>query len=144
MVSGCVAPGMSQQEERTAVRTYVPQYQYENWAAEAESMDMSLSEFVRSMVQAGRRGFQLDGDSATKSASHEEPLPAPSNPGGHALEERVLETLDSEGVADWTELVDELSGDFEDRLENAIEALENRDEIRYAPREGGYVRQEGG
>ena len=134
---------MSQQQDRTAVRTYVPEHQCEAWREAAESMDMSLSEFVRSMVQAGRRDFDLGGDGVGDFSSLEEPRSAPSNPGGRGLEDRVLATLDSEGVADWEELVDELSGDFEARLEDAISELEDRGEIRYAPREGGYVRRGG-
>ena len=45
-------------EERTSVRTYVPEYQKEAWAAHADELDMSQSEFVRTMVQAGRSGFE--------------------------------------------------------------------------------------
>lgn len=132
---------MSEQQDRTAVRTYVPEHQHEIWREAAETMDMSLSEFVRSMVQAGRRDFDLEGARDAEHSTGVEPPLDPSNPGGHGLEERVLSTLDSAGVADWSELVDELSGDFEARLEDVIGELEDRGEIRYAPREGGYVRR---
>lgn len=132
---------MSEQQDRATVRTYVPEHQYETWREAAESMDMSLSEFVRSMVQAGRRGFELDGQSEEDFSSLEEPHSRASNPRGHGLKDRILSTLDSEGVADWSELVDELSGDFEARLEDAISELEDEGSIRYAPREGGYVQR---
>lgn len=132
---------MSKQQDRTTVRTYVPEHQYEIWRESAEAMDMSLSEFVRSMVQAGRRDFEMEGSREGESSAGVEPHSDPSNPGGHGLEDRVLSTLDSAGVADWSELVDELSGDFEARLEDVIGELEDRGEIRYAPREGGYVRR---
>lgn len=132
---------MSEQQDRTTVRTYVPQYQADEWASEAESLDMSLSEFVRSMVQAGRKGFDIGSEGPGEPTNSEEPHLPPSNPGGSGLEDRILAVLDSSGVADWDALVSELSGDFEERLEDAIEALEDRNEIRYAPRDGGYVRR---
>ena len=54
---------------RTSVRTYLPEYQKAKWEEHAEELGMSRSEFVRTMVQAGRRGF-LEGGSP------------PSDPGG--------------------------------------------------------------
>jgi len=135
---------MSEQQDRTAVRTYVPEHQRAVWAREADSMDMSLSEFVRSMVQAGRRGFELDDTPTRKQSTPEETLPGGPTPGGQALEERVLATLDSEGVAGWDALVGALSDDFEERLEDVLDELQERNEIRYAPRDGGYVRTEDG
>lgn len=44
------------------VATSVHEEQKAIWEQEAEEMDMSLSEYVRSMVQAGRRGFNLTTD----------------------------------------------------------------------------------
>lgn len=43
--------------ERVSVRTYVPAYQRDAWDEHAERLDMSRSEFVRTMVQAGREFF---------------------------------------------------------------------------------------
>lgn len=129
---------MSEQQDRTVVRTYVPQYQQEEWAEAAESMDMSLSEFVRSMVQAGQRDFDLDGDASVRSFTPEKPLPADATPGGQPLEDRVLETLDSGNVRTWDELVGELSGDFETRLQESLDALMESGKIRMDHRRGGY------
>ena len=42
---------------RTQVRTYVPAYQKSEWESHADELDMSQSEFVRTMVQAGRTRF---------------------------------------------------------------------------------------
>ncbi len=131
---------MSQQQDRTAVRTYVPEHQSDVWREAADSMDMSLSEFVRSMVQAGRRGFDLDGTGADDYSSLEEPLSSPSNPRGRGLEDQVLATLESEGVADWGELVDKLSGDFEARLEDQRTRGSGGDSVRAA---GGWLRPAG-
>ncbi|SNZ04586.1 hypothetical protein SAMN06269185_0611 [Natronoarchaeum philippinense] len=47
---------------RTAVKTYVPAYQKRRWADHADELGMSQSEFVRTMVQAGRSGFSPSED----------------------------------------------------------------------------------
>lgn len=132
---------MNQQGDRTVVRTYVPEAQHEVWAEEADSMDMSLSEFVRSMVQAGRRGFDLEGASGGSNATHEEPGSGGATPRGEALEDRVLDELDSGTVASWDELVAELSDDFEAQLESALDALMERGAIELDHRRGGYRRR---
>jgi hypothetical protein len=121
-------------DDRAVMKTYVPPDQKEEWQTHAERLDMSQSEFLRTMVQAGRRGF----------LSHpEEGGSSGSNPRGDALEERVLDALSNGDALSWDELVAELSGDFEDRLDETIQSLDDAGEIQYAPREGGYVRQEG-
>jgi hypothetical protein len=38
--------------------TYVPQQQYGRWKNRAESLDMSISEFIKSMVEAGNKKFE--------------------------------------------------------------------------------------
>ena len=134
-------------DERVAVRTYVPAWQRERWREAAEARGMSQSEFVRTMVQAGRRGFELDGDAT----------PAPSNPvegddrdvtpGVEAdtrpLEERVLELLEREGPLEWDGIVEGLVGDFEERLDEALSGLQSANRLRHSGRAGGYVVDDG-
>ena len=123
-------------EERAVVKTYVPAYQKEIWREHAEALGMSQSEFVRSMVQAGRSGFEL-GDS---NESMENPLEHRSGdvtPGGNDLEDRVLAELSE--PRSWEELLTFLTGDVEDRLDEVLETLQERNEIRYSGRDGGYV-----
>lgn len=38
--------------------TYIPQQQYTRWKSRAESLDMSVSEFIKSMVEAGNKKFK--------------------------------------------------------------------------------------
>jgi len=116
-------------EDRAVVKTYVPTEQKERWSEHADELDMSQSEYLRTMVQAGRRGF-LTG--------REEGGSGDATPGGSGLEDRVLDSL-SEGVLSWDELVAELSGDFEDRLYETVQELEDAGRIRHDPRENGYV-----
>lgn len=120
-------------DDRAVMKTYVPPEQKTEWQAHAERLDMSQSEFLRTMVQAGRRGFLADREEGGSSGS---------NPGGDGLEEQVLDVLSTGDVMSWDELVAELSGDFEDRLEESIQSLSEAGKIRHAPREGGYVRTE--
>lgn len=122
-------------EDRAVVKTYVPPDQKSVWQDHADDLDMSQSEYLRTMVQAGRRGF-LTGPEEGGSEG--------VDPGGDGLEDRVLEAVDSAGVVSWDELVEELSGDFEDRLDDAVQSLSERGTIRFDPRRDGYVRQEDG
>ncbi|MDZ7730471.1 MAG: hypothetical protein U5K37_05470 [Natrialbaceae archaeon] len=47
------------ESDRATVRTYIPAYQKDHWAEHADELNMSLSEFVRTMVQAGRSDLQI-------------------------------------------------------------------------------------
>ena len=127
--------------DRARVQTYVPAYQKEAWAADADEFDMSLSEFVRSMVQAGRRGFSTD-PPENDDPSLEDSAATPSSdrdPGGTPLEDRVVAILSEDACHDWDELVEELTDDVEDRLEDALQQLQADDRVRYSGRNGGYT-----
>jgi hypothetical protein len=125
---------MGEDTDRTAVRTYIPEYQKEIWADHADRLDMSQSEFVRTMVQAGRRGFDIGEEQTVE----ETPVEG-SNPGGDGLEDRVRAVLSEEGVVGWEELLEAVSGDLEGRLESTLERLEDERVVRYKPRQGGYA-----
>lgn len=132
-------------DERTSVRTYVPEYQKERWQSHAEELDMSQSEFVRTMVQAGRSGFEPpEAESANDSASAEE-TEAPSsdaNPRGNGLEDRVVEVLAEGTHYEWDELVAALTDDIEQRLDETLQELQSEGRVRYSGRHGGYVLDE--
>ena len=120
--------------ERTSVKTYVPAYQKEEWARHAEDLGMSQSEFVRTMVQAGRADFEIP--------SVDEPATIPdrteSTDTGN-FEERIVAALERNAVLDWDELVDQLIDDVEDDLDAALGQLQDENRIRYSGRDGGYV-----
>lgn len=126
---------------RAHVQTYVPEYQKERWAREAEAMDMSLSEFVRSMVQAGRSDISLDeGDSQISPG--EEPAAgasSASDPQGQRLEDRVVDILEEDQFYEWDELVAALTDDVEERLEDALQQLQAEGEVQHSGRNGGYT-----
>jgi hypothetical protein len=114
--------------DRTVVKTYVPEYQKDTWRSDAEEMGMSQSEFVRAMVQAGRRDIEL------------EPAEGGSggvDPGGQALETCVRQTLE-DGPRTWDQLRDE----FVDRLQATLEAMQSAGELRYDPADGYAIDDE--
>ncbi|QLC34514.1 hypothetical protein EFA46_009965 [Halarchaeum sp. CBA1220] len=125
--------------ERTSVKTYVPRYQKESWKERADELGMTQSEFVRTMVQAGVRDLGLDGAGASGSDGGDD---VGEDDGGAGLDARVVAELRERGVADWETLLTALTGDFEERLEETLAALDDEGTIRYSPRDGGYVLRE--
>jgi hypothetical protein len=119
---------------RTSVRTYLPEYQKTEWESHADALGMSRSEFVRSMVQAGRRGFLENGSS-------------PADPGGNGsgtgakeadLQPVILDALSEEALG-WEELLATVTDDVEGRLEETLQDLQEEDQVRYSGRDGGYT-----
>ena len=128
--------------ERTVVKTYVPRYQKNIWTDHADELDMSQSEFVRTMVQAGRRGFDGGASERPQGSSPDDDVSTGAYDGGDGLDDRVLSVLDGEEYLDWEALVEALTGDIESRLEDALQELQSRDDVRYSGRHGGYTRVE--
>jgi len=123
--------GSEPDTERTVVQVYVPGYQRDRWDEHADELGMNRSEFVKAMVQAGRRGFGADteGSEATSEADS----------GTTALHERVTAALETRGPLSWEELLAEVSDDIEARLEATLQALQDERRVRYSGRAGGYV-----
>jgi hypothetical protein len=145
MMVDCVGSGMGSAEtsdtSRTQVQTYVPAYQKSEWKEHAAELDMTLSEFVRSMVQAGRSDFSPNSAADPRDVEHEPPATPSSGPDpqGKDVENRVVEILQSGDCLDWDELLEALSADLEDRLETALQQLQREDRVRYSGRNGGYL-----
>lgn len=116
--------------KRTAVKTYVPAYQKETWRRHAEELGMTQSEFVRTMVQAGRKGFEFD--------APEQAAPG-ADPRGHDLEDAVLEALSKHDHLSWEHLVERIAGNFESELEDTLQRLQNENRVQYSGRRGGYT-----
>ena len=118
--------------DRVSVQTYVPAGQRDRWREEAEELDMSQAEYVRTMVQAGRRGFDLADGS-------DEPTSPDVTPGVDGLKGRVLAVLEGRGAADWDALLASVIDDIEERLDETLEELQAEDRVRYSGRQGGYT-----
>jgi hypothetical protein len=128
--------GTERDTSRVVVQTYVPAYQREEWDQHADELGMSRSEFVRVMVQAGRRGFGVNtsqGRSPVREDSGE------NGSGGQSLEEQIVDQIEQHGALSWDELVTELTNDIESRLEAALASLQEGDRVRHSGPAGGYV-----
>jgi hypothetical protein len=123
--------------DRVSVQTYVPAGQRDRWREEAEKLDMSQAEYVRTMVQAGRRGFDLADGS-------DEPASPDATPGVDGLKTRVLAVLEERGTADWDALLAGVTDDIEERLDETLEELQAENQVRYNGRQGGYTVVEDG
>lgn len=123
---------------RTVVKTYLPAYQRDEWDEHADELEMSRSEFVRSMVQAGRRGFE-----GTSQPPTEETEGGKSEPeravGPGEFEELVVESLAADEFRSWEELLADVTDGIEDRLEETLQELQAADRVRYSGRNGGYT-----
>ena len=123
------------QTDRVSVQTYVPADQRDRWRREADELDMSQAEYVRTMVQAGRRSFDLGGGETTA----DEPRSPDATPGGKGLKDHILDVLDESGVTGWETLLSAVTDDFEARLEDALQELREEGRVRHSPREGWYT-----
>jgi hypothetical protein len=146
MCEGVDAWNMADDERdtsRAVVRTYVPAYQRDEWDDHAEDLDMSRSEFVRTMVQAGRRGFE-GVDTQPVSDRREARTEVPDRAAEEPVDMRsaVEETLSASGFTDWEELRDAVVGDIETRLEEVLQELQSENTVRYSGRNGGYTLDE--
>lgn len=129
---------------RTVVKTYLPAYQREEWDEHADQLDMTRSEFVKTMVQAGRRGFE--GVEHGGGAPGEQQAPDNDDadgdsPTGPDLREAVLEALSEDGFKSWDGLLESVTGDIESQLEAVLEDLQAENRVRYSGRNGGYTRE---
>jgi hypothetical protein len=127
---------------RTVVKTYVPAYQREEWDDHANDLDMSRSEFVKAMVQAGRRGFDESATSPPEQrpeTTGEEADIAEPAVGGESIESAVLSALSADSYLTWDELLDAVSDDIENQLEETLQNLQADDRVRYSGRHGGYT-----
>ena len=129
--------------ERKTVMTYVPAYQKAQWSEHAEAMGMSQSEFVRTMVQAGRRDFEVPSAGNDSIQTPEDPDEAPPNPRGQAdnegFEDRILDVLSETEFQSWDELLAALTDDIESRLDETLQELQASNAVRYSGRHGGYA-----
>ncbi len=133
---------MAGESERVSVQTYVSDGQRDIWRDEADELDMSQAEYVRTMIQAGRRSFSLYTPDDGLYTNPKKPVEGSSRdvtPGGNGLKTRVLDVLSEDTHAGWDELVAGVTDDIEERLETALDELQSENRIRYSGRHGGYT-----
>jgi len=126
---------MTDESDPVTVSTRIPKAQRDRWREDADALDMSQSEFVRAMVQAGRRGFSSNG----ANGNAVETDVAAADPRGSDLRTAILDVLRREGELEWAEIADAVIGDVEDDVEGELLALQARDEVRHSPQRGTYA-----
>jgi hypothetical protein len=113
----CTTDEMSDSSENKEVKTRIPPEQVEIWTEEADEMNVPRSEYIRYMVQAGRRQFAF-----TEAAA--------SDTDGTDINRRVVAALQEHNKLSWEELTNEVIGDLEDEIEDAVEELEDVGDVR--------------
>lgn len=109
--------------DRVAVKTYIPREQKTIWDEHAAEMEMTLSEFIRTMVQSGRSPLTV-----------EERRSSDENPGGNDLETAILDILQNE-PATFEELSEKIIGELEEELD---QTLMNMEEVNIRGQTGKY------
>lgn len=113
-------------QDRKAVKTYVPAYQKAIWSDHADELDMSQSEFVRTMVQAGRTEFEFSSPENDTDETED-------------VRERIQSVLRERGPLGWEELMEELTRGLEGDVEDSLEELQASNEVLYSGKRGGYL-----
>ena len=122
--------------ERTVVTTYVPSYQKSQWETHADGLDMSLSEFVRSMVQAGRRGFDPEsnghmvGENTGIQTSDVEETGSTDATPRVDTRKLVIQTLEEDGPLTGEEIVDGVLDEWRSDIAETLETLQNQGVIQ--------------
>ncbi|QLG30043.1 hypothetical protein HUG10_20795 (plasmid) [Halorarum halophilum] len=113
-------------QSRESMKVYLPAYQKTEWVDHADRLDMNRSEFIRCMVQAGRRDLDLTAQPATDDHVLD-------------LEARITTALENNDSLDWDELVDVITADLETIVDDVLQDLQNQGDISYSGRFKGYV-----
>jgi hypothetical protein len=121
------ADGEDVDTETKRVTTYLPQYQADLWDDHADDLGMSRAEFVRTMVQTGRRGF-LTGPEADETAA-----PGEGDAGDRDLptivRARVLAALRAVDAVRRDELQEILTEDVTQALDAVLDDLQTENAV---------------
>ncbi len=123
-------------DEKVTVKTYVPESQKAIWVEQAEKLDMSQAEFIRCMVQAGRRTFENGGEPASETVTaeiNESKSAHTQHPAD--LAETVLAIVREYGPVGKEEIL----AHFEDSIADILGELLEQEEISWDPHGDGYV-----
>lgn len=122
---------MDGEAEWVSMKVRVPQWQKNEWVSHADQFDMTQSEFLRSMVQAGRSGV--------REPETDDPGSPDATPGDDGLEKRVLDVLRGSGYLTLDDILSELTDDIEEQLTDALDTHQKNNRIQYSGRNGGYT-----
>lgn len=109
------------------VKTTVSPDQKAAWAEEADQFDMSQSEFVRTMVQAGRHWFDLE---------NLQPQSQDADPRGNVLEDRVLAILGEREPIQFDDIVASITDDIESQVDGILQSLHSAGRVHHSNVDG--------
>lgn len=139
--------------DKQPAMTYPTPEQYETWKEEADEMDMSVSEWMQAMVEAGRKKFDARVEPDESAQELREQRNDLKEELGHARErieklenqihrgERatIVEFVEENPGATYGEIGQRLSDTIPERLQPHLDALESdelrKEEDRYYPTE---------
>lgn len=113
---------MPRTDKRKRIRTSAPEEQIDQWEKEADEMNVTRAEYMRLMIQAGRRQFPVCDTGNDQSD-------------GINVENRVLDALEEHGELTWEELIETAIGDVEDKVESTIEELDAQGKVSISLRD---------
>lgn len=113
--------------ETKRVQSYVPAYQKEIWSEHADTLGMNQSEFIRSMVQAGRRGYLTGPDFAGGHGPGEGDAGEPELP--DIVRERALTVLRALEYVTRDEIQEVLAEDVTQALDAVLDDLQQENVV---------------
>lgn len=121
-------------------KTYPTEEQYEDWKDEADEFDMSVSEYIASMVEAGRKKFEPTTEADEEAAElrrqrndlkreleHARERNSRLEDRLHHGERAVIERYVSENPgATWAEIVQEVGDELPERVTDHLDTMEGQ------------------
>jgi hypothetical protein len=131
---------------RASVVVYTPAYQRDEWDKEAEELGMSRSEYLRMIIQAGRKHFNHNKgqERLTSMGKPETPIPDSEHPSNTfsddiSLKTQILESISTEEYLTWNEIVDIVVDDIERYIDKTLDELRESNQIKYDGQKGGFT-----
>lgn len=123
----------SKATNKKVVKTQIPAYQKQDWKDHAQELDMTLSEYLRCMVQRGRTAYAMDNlEDASKD----------TNPRGNNAKDRLLDILQVDTPVRFEQIIESYATNIEIEVEDALIELADEERIHQTPR-GGWIKIEG-
>ncbi|WP_141551742.1 DUF5805 domain-containing protein [Natrinema sp. CBA1119] len=113
----------------------------EEWAADADEMGVSFSEYVRRMARAGRRqwGYEHNEEADEPHVQFEEGRSSPDEEIATIIQDTIVRNLSSRDGISEDELGELITGDIAEEVSNQLEELMREGTVEYSPTNGGWV-----
>lgn len=118
----------TQDDATVAVQCTVPEYQRREWEQHADELNMSLSEFLRCMTQAGRNDFNTQSTESPTTPNQTSDLNA-------TIEFDLLSLIREHEPINWETVMAEL----ESEVEKTLNTLQANGSVVYSGKAGGYT-----